>query len=339
MVVNVFESPTAIWLYSRNLIKVNNRMITVYDAFPKSGIISKIEREIQMTSDAYLGTHFLHRKITGYEFDILHYADPIVPPVMDPQGVEHSVVTIHDNPVMLIDSDLYSPNSLAGKITKNYLKRNFEKYKEFDRVLVVSDYVRNSLIRYGFTGQTDTIYLPITPYFRHLDNKIALRRELGLPLHKKLILSVSTKVKRKNLILIEKALRRMDKSYRLVRVGERIGESITFTNVDNETVNRIYNACDVLVIPSFEEGLGLPVIEAFAAGIPVVASDIEVFHEIGGGAPEYIDPYSVDSLVSGIPNALSTSDEKITLGYEMAKKFSFDIFRTKMTRYYERLNI
>ena len=43
-------------------------------------------------------------------------------------------------------------------------------------------------------------------------------------------------------------------------------------------------------MPSFAEGYGLPVVEAIAAGVPVIASDIPVFHEVGGGRLLTIDP-------------------------------------------------
>jgi glycosyltransferase involved in cell wall biosynthesis len=45
-----------------------------------------------------------------------------------------------------------------------------------------------------------------------------------------------------------------------------------------------------LLMPSFAEGYGLPVVEAIAARIPVVASDLEVFREFGRDAPLYLDP-------------------------------------------------
>jgi glycosyltransferase involved in cell wall biosynthesis len=45
-----------------------------------------------------------------------------------------------------------------------------------------------------------------------------------------------------------------------------------------------------LLMPSFAEGFGLPVIEALAVGIPVIASDLNVFHEIAGDVPDYLDP-------------------------------------------------
>ena len=45
-----------------------------------------------------------------------------------------------------------------------------------------------------------------------------------------------------------------------------------------------------LLMPSFIEGFGLPVIEALANGVPVIASDLSVFREIAGNIPDYLDP-------------------------------------------------
>jgi len=45
-----------------------------------------------------------------------------------------------------------------------------------------------------------------------------------------------------------------------------------------------------LLFPSFTEGYGMPLVEALTLGVPVIASDIPVFHEIAGNVPEYVDP-------------------------------------------------
>ena len=45
-----------------------------------------------------------------------------------------------------------------------------------------------------------------------------------------------------------------------------------------------------LLMPSFAEGFGLPVFEALELGTPVIASDLPVFREVGGGIPTYLDP-------------------------------------------------
>ncbi|MBN2690897.1 MAG: glycosyltransferase family 4 protein [Burkholderiaceae bacterium] len=49
-----------------------------------------------------------------------------------------------------------------------------------------------------------------------------------------------------------------------------------------------------LLFPSFAEGYGLPLIEALAAGVPVIASDLPAFREVAGDLPHYLDP--IDGL-------------------------------------------
>lgn len=45
-----------------------------------------------------------------------------------------------------------------------------------------------------------------------------------------------------------------------------------------------------LLFPSFAEGYGLPLVEAIAAGVPAIASDLPVFRELCGNIPDYLDP-------------------------------------------------
>jgi glycosyltransferase involved in cell wall biosynthesis len=53
---------------------------------------------------------------------------------------------------------------------------------------------------------------------------------------------------------------------------------------------RLVRGARALLFPSFAEGYGLPLAEALAAGVPVLASDIPAFREVGAGIPEYFSP-------------------------------------------------
>ena len=58
---------------------------------------------------------------------------------------------------------------------------------------------------------------------------------------------------------------------------------------DTELVTYLHHA-QGLLFPSFTEGYGMPLVEALALGVPVLASDLAVFREIAREIPEYIDP-------------------------------------------------
>ena len=55
-------------------------------------------------------------------------------------------------------------------------------------------------------------------------------------------------------------------------------------------VRRLFLGAQAVLLPSFAEGYGLPLVEALAVGAPVIASDIPVFHEVGKGRALTIDP-------------------------------------------------
>jgi glycosyltransferase involved in cell wall biosynthesis len=58
---------------------------------------------------------------------------------------------------------------------------------------------------------------------------------------------------------------------------------------DQELATWVQHA-EALLFPSLIEGYGLPLVEALAAGVPVVASDLPAFRELAGDAPLYVDP-------------------------------------------------
>jgi glycosyltransferase involved in cell wall biosynthesis len=64
-----------------------------------------------------------------------------------------------------------------------------------------------------------------------------------------------------------------------------------------------------LIMPSFAEGFGVPIIEALAANTPVLCSDIPVFREVAGELADYFDPFSTDSVCASVTRVLSQQEE------------------------------
>lgn len=79
--------------------------------------------------------------------------------------------------------------------------------------------------------------------------------------------------------------------------GDRVIET---GPLDDEAIaSRLSNA-RALLFPSFAEGYGLPLVEALDAGVPVIASDLPVFREIGQGVPDLLKPDDVAGWTSAI---------------------------------------
>jgi len=68
------------------------------------------------------------------------------------------------------------------------------------------------------------------------------------------------------------------------------GHVIEAGGVSDNEMNALVAGARAMLMPSFEEGFGMPVVEALAAGVPVICSDIVAHREVGGEAPDYLDP-------------------------------------------------
>lgn len=68
------------------------------------------------------------------------------------------------------------------------------------------------------------------------------------------------------------------------------GHVVELGDCSDDEVARHLASARALLFPSMTEGFGLPLVEALGAGVPVIASDLPVFREIGGDVPDYLDP-------------------------------------------------
>ncbi|MDD3535891.1 MAG: glycosyltransferase [Candidatus Cloacimonetes bacterium] len=96
--------------------------------------------------------------------------------------------------------------------------------------------------------------------------------------------------------------------------------------VPKEQLAAFYNKAALYVFPSLYEGFGLPLLEAFAAGVPVVAANRSSLPEIGAEAAEYFDPEKVKEMAKVIERVLCDpigQIKMIQLGQERLKLFSW----------------
>lgn len=160
------------------------------------------------------------------------------------------------------------------------------------------------------------------------------------------VLSVGTLEPRKNLRRLLQAHARLRSRQpgfpRLVIAGGRGWRSEEFSNllkqqisvgnvimlgyVDDATLNILYRHAIALIYPSLYEGFGMPVIEAMAAGCPVVTSTGSGTAEAAGDAAILVDPTDVDDIEESIERVVN--DESLraklsALGIQRAQAFSW----------------
>jgi len=82
---------------------------------------------------------------------------------------------------------------------------------------------------------------------------------------------------------------------------------IWFQDLSDNELSFCYKNAQALIFPSMTEGFGLPLVEALSFNCPVLASDIPVFHEIGGSHCSYFSLANKEELVSLIHKSLTIS--------------------------------
>jgi glycosyltransferase involved in cell wall biosynthesis len=95
--------------------------------------------------------------------------------------------------------------------------------------------------------------------------------------------------------------------------------------LSDELLAEVYSAALMTIMPSFEEGFGLPVIESMACGTPVVCSQAASLPEVAGDAALFFSPYSREQLTDAIEHMMDstgTQERLITSGLARSSQFS-----------------
>ena len=249
------------------------------------------------------------------DFDVLHHSDWMYPPQR--AGVRSTMV--HD----------LVPLRFREWVQPRTYRMHGAKYRDARRcdvVFVNSEYTGADVVE--LLGVDPSRIRVAYPGVGEHFGPEGERAELG----RSYLLTVATLEPRKNLQAAIAAHRLLEGDLALAVVGaEGWGERpelegdgiIRLGYVAGDELARLYRGAAAFLFPSRFEGFGIPVVEAMASGVPVVASSHPSLDEACGDAAVRADPGQPEAFASAIEDAISRRAELVPRGIEHARRFTW----------------
>jgi len=271
------------------------------------------------------------------KIDVFHSWDWIQPPDRNLPLVS----TIHDLAI------LRYPETAHPEVLKMH-QRAWKRLKDQEaEIIAVSRSTKKDIVEFLEINpqKIHVIYEALPTEMRQISEQMVeetyLQLKTKLELPEKYALFVGTREPRKNLIRLIEAWLPLATELHLVIVGEKGWDETSsptlqkalnhphlhfLDRVNDQELVVIYSEATVFVYPCLYEGFGLPILEAFYHGVPVVTSNVSAMVEVAGNAAELIDPLSVESLRSGIEKILNErlSDQQKRLQRMVIRLQMFD---------------
>lgn len=252
--------------------------------------------------------------------DLVHYPGNTVPIFRQKSMV---VATVHD--LIFMDDLGTGAYQFFGNL---YRRLIMTRVKSISAAILTVSHESSRLIK-DKVGR-DSIVAYITSPFSVKNQVPVWAERRGGP-----ILHVGGIAPHKNTRAVVAAFEKLNLSNELVVLGvppdsliarELGGGKVHFPGwISSADLNSLYGKASILVFPSLKEGFGLPILEGFANGVPVVTSDLNPMKEVAGDGAVLVNPFSADEIFLAMSTLLSDEvlwAKCVRKGYERAKEFS-----------------
>jgi glycosyltransferase involved in cell wall biosynthesis len=236
---------------------------------------------------------------------------------------------------------LTHPERTRGEIRRDYASLVHEHARRADRVIVVSHFTATEVRRQlGVPADRISVCPPgapdWTPRAAAPENGYVLffgtleaRKNVGglLDAYERLVVSRGPP-NVPELVLAGKATDAAKPWLDRISHGPLAGRVRHIGYVQPTERRALYEGARLLVQPSFEEGFGIPVLEAMTLGVPVVASNRGAPPEVLGGAGLLVEPEDADGMASAIQRMIEDEPfaaESAAKGIVRSRQFTWDL--------------
>lgn len=133
----------------------------------------------------------------------------------------------------------------------------------------------------------------------------------------------------RQLVIVGQPGWRSEELVKRLKDAQQRGENVLWLDqlTDDRQLRHIYAGAGAFIFPSLHEGFGLPLVEAFAAGVPVACSNTTSLPEVANGAALEFDPLSVDDITAAMTTLArddATRQRCIAAGQRRALELTWD---------------
>ncbi|MBN1990362.1 MAG: glycosyltransferase [Bacteroidales bacterium] len=254
-------------------------------------------------------------------------------------------------PVKLITTE-HSTNNNRRKLIVFKLLDTFI-YKRYDLIIAITEDTKIKLNNWVNATKFNSVTIINGINIKNFQNSvpIALRDELKLTPDKKLLLNVGRFREAKNQKLLFESLTYLPEEYILVLIGTGslldeykqyvndllISDRVFFLGAKSN-VEQYYKSSDLFILPSKWEGFGLVAVEAMAAGIPILVSNVPGLSDVVGNGGFLFESENVHDLVQKILFINNNPEEVKKRKYAASLRVMDFSIETMAEKYLEQYN-